>query len=53
VIDEWVKTNETKGLAAKKLLAFIAERAQQYAQMTPEQMMRLTIEKPVDKFIVR
>lgn len=53
VIDEWVKTNEAKGLAAKKLLAFIAERAQQYAQMTPEQIMRLTIEKPVDKFIVR
>ncbi len=53
VIDEWVKTNEAKGLAAKKLLGFIAERAQQYGQMTPEQIMRLTIEKPVDKFVVR
>ncbi len=53
VIDEWVKTNEAKGLAAKKLLEFIAERAQQYGQMTPEQIMRLTIQKPVDKFIVR
>ncbi len=52
VIDEWVKTNEAKGLPAKKLLEFISERAQQYAKMTPEQIMRLTVEKPVSKFIV-
>ena len=51
VIDEWVKTNEAKGLPARKLLQFIAERAQQYATMTPEQIMRLTVERPVNKFI--
>lgn len=53
VIDEWVKTNEAKGLPARKLLEFIAERAKQYATMTPEQIMRLTVDKPVSKFIVQ
>ena len=53
VIDEWVKTNEAKGLPAKKLFEFIAERSRQYAKLTPEEMMRLTVEKPVGKFIVR
>ena len=51
VIDEWVKTNEAKGLPAKKLLDFIGERADQYEKMTPEQIMRLTIDKPVGNFI--
>lgn len=51
VIDDWVKTNEAKGLPARKLLDFIGERAEQYAKMTPEQIMRLTAEKPVTKFI--
>lgn len=53
VIDEWVKTNEAKGLPARKLLEFISERAKQYATMTPEQIMRLTVDKPVSKFIVQ
>ncbi len=53
VIEDWVKTNEAKGLPAKKLLEFIRERAEQYEKMTPEQIMRLTAEKPVSKFIVR
>lgn len=51
VIDDWVKTNEGKGLPARKLLDFISERAKRYAKMTPEQIMRLTVEKPVGKFI--
>jgi TRAP-type C4-dicarboxylate transport system substrate-binding protein len=51
VIDDWIKTNEAKGLHAKKLIEFIRERAEQYEKMTPEQIMRLTVEKPVSKFI--
>jgi len=51
VIDEWIKTNEEKGLPAKKLVEFIRERAAQYGKMTPAQIMRLTVEKPVSKFI--
>jgi len=51
VIDDWVKTNEAKGLPARKLLDFIRQRAEQYAKMTPEEIMRLTAEKPVSKFI--
>jgi len=51
VIDDWIKTNEAKGLPAKKLYDFISERAKQLGTMTPEQIMRLTVEKPVSKFI--
>ena len=51
VIDEWVQTNEKKGLPARKLLEFIGERAQKYEKLTPEQIMRLTVEKPVGNFI--
>jgi TRAP-type C4-dicarboxylate transport system substrate-binding protein len=51
VIDDWIKTNEAKGLPAKKLYDFIRERAKQFETMTPEQIMRLTVDKPVSKFI--
>jgi TRAP-type C4-dicarboxylate transport system substrate-binding protein len=51
VIEDWIKANEAKGLPAKKLIDFIGERAEQYEKMTPEQIMRLTVEKPVNKFI--
>jgi TRAP-type transport system periplasmic protein len=44
VIDDWIKTNEAKGLPAKKLIDFISERAEQYEKMTPEQIMHLTVE---------
>jgi len=51
VIDDWIKENEAKGLPARKLIDFIGERAAQYGKMTPEQIMRLTVEKPVSSFI--
>lgn len=51
VIDDWIKENEAKGLPARKLIDFIGERAAQYGKMTPEQIMRLTVEKPVTNFI--
>ncbi|MDH3289287.1 MAG: TRAP transporter substrate-binding protein DctP [Betaproteobacteria bacterium] len=51
VINDWIKTNEAKGLPAKKLIDFIRERAEKYEKMTPGQIMRLTVEKPVSKFI--
>lgn len=51
VINDWIKTNEAKGLPAKKLIDFIGKRAEQYESMTPEQIMRLTVEQPVGNFI--
>jgi TRAP-type C4-dicarboxylate transport system substrate-binding protein len=51
VIEDWIKTNEAKGLPARKLVDFIRERAGEYEKMTPEQIMRRTAEKPVSRFI--
>jgi TRAP-type transport system periplasmic protein len=51
VIGEWIKQNEAKGLPARKLVDFIRKRAAFYAKMTPEQIMRLTVEQPVSNFI--
>jgi hypothetical protein len=51
VIEEWIKKNEAKGLPAKKLVDFIRKRAEHYGKMSPEQIMRETIEAPVAKFI--
>jgi len=51
VIDDWIKSNEAKGLPARKLIDFIHKRAEYYSKMTPEQIMRLTVEKPVSNFI--
>jgi TRAP-type transport system periplasmic protein len=51
VIDDWIKTNEAQGRPARKLVDFIRKRAEYYGKMTPEQIMRETVEKPVSKFI--
>ncbi len=51
VVDAWTKSNEAEGRPAGKLLDFIRERSEYFSKMTPEQIMRLTVEKPVGKFI--
>jgi TRAP-type transport system periplasmic protein len=53
VTAEWIKQNEAQGRPAKELVDFIRQRAASYAKMTPEQIMRETIEHPVDNFIRR
>ena len=51
VIDAWIKANEAKGFPAKKLVDFIEKRAEHYANMTPEQIMRVTVQEPVPNFV--
>lgn len=51
VTDDWVTRMEGKGLPAKKLVDFINKRANEYADKTPEEIMKMTIEEPVGGFI--
>jgi TRAP-type C4-dicarboxylate transport system substrate-binding protein len=51
VTAEWIKQNDAQGRPAKELVDFIRQRAAHYAKMTPEQIMRETIEHPVGDFI--
>jgi hypothetical protein len=51
VIAAWIKQNEAQGRPAKKLVDFIRERAAYYAKMTPDQIMHLTVEKPIKNSI--
>ncbi len=51
VTNAWIKENEAKGYPARKLVDFIRKRAAHYATMTPEQIMRLTVQEPVPNFI--
>lgn len=51
VIEEWIRVNEAKGLPARELMEFINRRAAEYADMSPEQIMKMTIAEPVGNFI--
>jgi len=49
----WIKQNEAQGRPAKQLVDFIRQRAAHYAKMTPEEIMRETIQHPVSNFVSR
>jgi hypothetical protein len=47
VLDQWVADLEKDGHPARALLADFRRLAEKYNGMTPDQLMRLSIENPV------
>jgi TRAP-type C4-dicarboxylate transport system substrate-binding protein len=47
VVDKWVEDNEKEGRPARQLIADIQELAKKYGAMSPDELMALALEQPV------
>ena len=47
VVETWIKTYEAEGLPARELIADIERLNAKYADKTPEELFRLTVDNPV------